>query len=258
MQQGPPPGQTPGSRLASCYRGSVVREILDLPKVQGIIESLVGPGCRFDHHGVHFNPPAAPFEEKFGVPVVAQHTHQDSTIDPRRAFDVQLFYFPHAITPEMGGTRFVPGSHLRVVSEFALARYQNIRGQQKVVCPAGSLFVFHHGMWHGGEVNRSDDTRFMLKIRLNPAVRQCRLWNTDDLDARTGGPRPIFDPHTFLSPDPDAVETILCASEPWFEFDTGRLEFIQRARFWRHLTGDDDFDADYWLTRIENEPGATP
>ncbi len=33
-----------------------------------------------------------------------------------------------------------------------------------------------------------------------------------------------------------------------------RLEYINRARFWRRLTGDETFDADDWLTRIENEP----
>ena len=29
---------------------------------------------------------------------------------------------------------------------------------------------------------------------------------------------------------------------------------MNRARLWRYLTGDDHFDAHYWLTRIENEP----
>ena len=157
-RDGPPAGNPPGTPLSKCYPGTAVREILDLPRVQGIIESLVGPEPFFDHHGVHFNPPARVFEEK-GIPVFAQHTHQDSTIDPRRAFDLQLFYFPHEVTPAMAGTRYVPGSHLRVVSEIAIARYQNVRGQEKVVCPAGTLLACHHGLWHGGEVNRSDETR---------------------------------------------------------------------------------------------------
>ena len=253
-RDGPPPGNPAGTPLDECYRGTPVRELLDLPRVRGIVESLVCPNPRFDHHGVHFNPPAAEREAK-GRRVVSQHTHQDSTIDPRRsAFDVQLFYYPQEVTPEMGGTRYVPGSHLRVVSEASIGRYQNVRGQEKVVCPAGTLMVCHHGIWHGGEVNRSSAMRYMLKIRLGPRVPQVRLWNTDDLSDETLAPRPIFDPTYAAALDPDDVRTILMTPEPWFELDTGRLEFIQRIRLLRALLGDESADVDYWLTRIENEP----
>ena len=248
----PPKASPAGTPLADCYGESVVSEILRLPRVAGIVESLVGPDCRFDHQGVHFNPPASVFDQA-GIRVLAQHTHQDSTIDTRRAFDVQLFYFPHEVTPEMGGTRFIPGTHLRVVSEMACARYQNVRGQQKVVCPAGTLLVCHHGLWHGGEVNRSDERRLMLKIRLNPTVRQTRLWNTADLDDAMAAPQVIFGPD-FLKTDPQNLQSILCEHQPWFEADTGRLEFVNRVRLWRHLVGDERFDAHHWLTRLENEP----
>jgi hypothetical protein len=54
----------------------------------------------------------------------------------------------------------------------------------------------------------------------------------------------------------DFYSWILCHPEPWFEFDTGRLEFVSRVRLWRHLTGDPDFDAHYWLSRLENDPSA--
>ncbi len=244
-------GNPAGTPLGECYAGSVVREILDLPRVQGIITSLVGPDPVFDHHGAHFNPPAADLEA-VGFRPRAQHLHQDSTIDPRRAFDLQLFYFPQEVTPEMGGTRFVPGTHLRIVSEAAVGRYQNMRGQKKVVCPAGTVIAMHHGIWHGGEVNRSDDTRFMFKIRLGPTVPQVRLWNTADLRPEMAAPQPIFD--GTQPPDPEHVQTSLTRPEAWFEMDTGRLEFMNRIRFWRQLLGDEDFDAHYWWTRVENEP----
>jgi|TARA_B100000315_G_scaffold113616_1_gene104154 hypothetical protein len=32
------------------------------------------------------------------------------------------------------------------------------------------------------------------------------------------------------------------------------LDLMSRIRFWRYLLGDEHFDADYWLTRVENEP----
>jgi hypothetical protein len=46
----------------------------------------------------------------------------------------------------------------------------------------------------------------------------------------------------------------LSSFEPWFEGGNGRLEILNRIKFWRFLTGDDNFDAHYWLTRLENMP----
>ncbi len=244
-----------GTPLAECYPAdSAIAKLLALPVVRGAIESLVGTNPRFDHHFLHVTFPPAYFAER-GIPNVSQHTHQDSTIDTRRAFDVQMMYFPHEVTPAMGGTRFVPGTHLRIVSEAAVARYQNVRGQQHVVCPAGTILFLHHGIWHGGGVNRSDALRYMFKIRMNPTVRQLRLWDTSDLPNDHHRQRPIF--LLKEAPDPAHVHTILTTPEPWFEADTGRLEFLNRIRLWRYLLGDDKFDVDYWMTRIENEPAAS-
>jgi len=35
--------------------------------------------------------------------------------------------------------------------------------------------------------------------------------------------------------------------------DTGRLGCLTRINFWRYISGDENFDADYWVTRVENE-----
>lgn len=237
-----------GTPLAQAYpQGSALGRIIELPAVKGAIESLVGSGSVIDHHFLHITFPP----DRTGRALPAQHTHQDSTIDPRQAFDVQLMYFPHAVSREMGGTRFVPGTHLRIVSEAAIGRYQNIVGQQHMVCAAGTLLIVHHGIWHGGGANRSDQLRYMFKIRLCPTRRQCRLWDTSDLDTHAPQ-RPTF--WLGEQPDPEDVHTILTQPEPWHEADTGRLEYLNRIRFWRYLTGDEKFDADYWLTRVENEP----
>ena len=191
-------------------------------------------------------PPA--YHQASGGENVSQHTHQDSTIDPRQAFDLQVMYYPHAVTRPMGGTRFVPGTHLRRVSEVALGRYQNIRGQQHMVCEAGTLLFLHSGIWHGGGVNLADRTRTMFKIRMNPTAPQVRKFDVSTLKPQTEQ-RPIF---LVKSPQPESVEQILMTPEPWFEQDTGRLEFVNRVKLWRYLTGDPAYDADYWLTRLEN------
>lgn len=249
MQSSSIPLVPAGTPLNQAYpAGNALQKLLALPDVAGTIQSLVGKNPVFDHHFLHITFPPAFYED--GGPV-AQHTHQDSTIDPRSAFDIQIMYFPHEVTAEMGGTRFIPGSHLRVVSEASIGRYQNIRGQQHVVCPAGTLLVMHMGIWHGGGANLSDRLRYMHKIRICPTERQARLWDLSDLPDDHYRQRPIF--WTGDQREADDIHTILTTPEPWFEYDTGRLEYMSRIRFWRYLLGDDSFDADYWLTRVEND-----
>ena len=237
-----------GTPLSSAYRqGSAIARMLELPVVAGAIRSLVGEAPVFDHHFLHVTLPPA-YHEASGGENVSQHAHQDSTIDPRQAFDIQIMYYPHAVTRPMGGTRFVPGTHLRKVSEAALGRYQNIRGQQHMVCEAGTLLFLHSGIWHGGGVNLSEQTRTMFKVRINPSVSQVRQFDVSTLEPQTAQ-RPIF---YLKGPQPPSVEQILMTPEPWFEDDTGRLEMINRIKLWRYLTAEPGYDADYWMTRVEN------
>jgi ectoine hydroxylase-related dioxygenase (phytanoyl-CoA dioxygenase family) len=162
--------------------------------------------------------------------------HADAIIDTRTdAFDMQLMYYPREVTLEQGGTLSVPGSHLRRINESDIGRYQNLRGQTRLTCPAGTVVFLHHGIWHGGRRNDSDIRRYMFKIRFNPTVRQLRLWNTDDID------------------DPAVVKE-LNTRFPWYEGATGRLEQVNRARLWRALTGNDIADLDYYLTRMTIRP----
>ena len=242
------PEVSAGTPLSSAYRqGSAIARMLELPAVAGAIRSLVGEAPVFDHHFLHVTFPPA-YHEASGGENVSQHTHQDSTIDPRQAFDIQIMYYPHAVTRPMGGTRFVPGTHLRKVSEAALGRYQNIRGQQHMVCEAGTLLFLHSGIWHGGGVNLSEQTRTMFKVRINPSVSQVRQFDVSTLEPQTAQ-RPIF---YLKGPQPPSVEQILMTPEPWFEDDTGRLEMINRIKLWRYLTAEPGYDADYWMTRVEN------
>ncbi len=204
---------------------SALGKVFRLPEIQGIIESLVGPNPLYDHHAVHT--------------VGATHTqgqiwHADAIIDTRMHFDVQFFYFSHDTPREMGGTMILPGSHFRQISETNIGRYQNFMGQLAMDCKAGTVAVAHHGMWHCAQPNRTARVRYMFKLRLNPTVRQLRLWNTDDID------------------DPE-IPGILSANHKWYGNDD-RLEQVNRIKFWRFLTGDDDFDLHYWLGRLENEP----
>jgi hypothetical protein len=207
--------------------GSFVQRLISVPTVAGAIQSLVGPNPTIDHHAVHVR---QPHEGE------AQKMHGDAIIDTRLdAFDMQLMYYPHAVTLEQGGTLSVPGSHLRQINESDIGRYQNLRGQTRLTCPAGTIVLLHHGIWHGGRRNDSDTLRYMFKIRFNATVRQLRLWNTDDLN------------------EPGVYQE-LTKRFPWYENATGRLEIVNRVKLWRALTGNDAFDLDYWMTRVNNRP----
>ena len=232
-----------GTPLSQCYpEPSALGHMLRMPEIQGIIQSLVGLDPLFDHHAIHVR------QANEGQ---AQGMHGDSIIDTRMHFDVQLMYFPHDVPLEMGGTLVVPGSQYRRINEMDIARYQNFLGQIPMVCKAGSVLALHHGIWHCGRQNKTSQKRYMYKIRLNPRVRQMRLWNTDDLSADLGKHKPIFTRETNAVED---IQTILGKQEPWYEDAAGRLEIVNRVKMWRFLTGDNNFDVHYWLTRLENMP----
>ena len=243
------PNCKPGTYVSQAFpQDHPLSKILAQPVVAGTLKSLIGTNPIFDHHHVHMT-----FPNRSRV----QTNHQDSTIDLRsKNFDIQMIYFPHEVNNKMGGTRYIPGTHLRTVHESQIARYQNIRGQIRVTCPAGTIIFFHHGIWHGGGKNTSDVPRIMYKLRLQPSGSQSLQWDTSDLTEERikSWQRPIF--HAFGKREEDDVPSKLMSHEPWFD-NTSRLEYMNRIRFWRTLLNDAEIDIDYWLTRVENEPAST-
>lgn len=230
---------TSGTPLDELYPDpSPIGAMLRLPRVQGILRSLLGPGPVYDHDWVHV---------RAADDLSEQTLHQDAIIDTGPAFDVQLFWFPHEVAPGEGGTGIVPGSHLRVVNEADIARYQNLLGQRDISGPAGTVAVFHQGLWHRGRANRGPRPRIMYKLRLNPMVPQVRHWDLSDLDQVHNGP----DDHVFATFGTDTAAAMFRRPAPWHEAATSRLETVNRSQLWRYLTGDERFDADWYLTRTE-------
>ena len=224
METGVPRGKA-GAPLAELWTNAAIGRVVRLPQIQGIIHSLVGPDPLYDHHAVH----TVDAHHEHG-----QIWHADAIIDTRLHFDIQLFYFAHDTPREMGGTMFLPGSIYRRISESDIARYQNFLGQMPMVCKAGTVAVAHHGIWHCAQPNLTGRKRYMFKLRLNPTVRQKKLWNTDDID--------------------DAeIPGLLNANHRWYGNEV-RLEVVNRIKLWRFLTGDENYDVSYWLSRLENAP----
>ncbi len=227
-----------GTVLADAYPAdSAFGRMVRVPAVAGAIRSLVGDGPVVDHHFVHI---------KTAGDLHAQGLHSDAIIDDGPAFDIQLFWFPHDVASREGGTRFVPGSHLRRVNMDDVARYHHLAGEQFFTGVAGTVVIFHQGLWHAGAPNHGSRDRVMGKLRLNPTVPQVRLWDTSDLDDRNRA-----DDHIWARTDAGMVAAELRRSEPWFEPSVHRLETVQRAKLWRYLTGDEGFDVDWYLTRTE-------
>ena len=227
-----------GTVLADAYPAeSAFGRMVRVPAIAGAIASLVGADPVVDHHFVHL---------KAAGDLHAQGLHCDAIIDEGPAFDIQLFWFPHDVAPREGGTRFVPGSHLRRVNMDDVARYQHLSGEQYFSGDAGTVVIFHQGLWHAGAPNHGSRDRVMGKLRLNPTVPQVRLWDTSDLAERNRG-----DDHMWARMDPGMVASTLRGTEGWYEPSVHRLETVQRARLWRHLTGDAEFDVDWYLPRTE-------
>jgi hypothetical protein len=215
-----------GRPLAGAFpAGGPVDRLLTLPRLRGIIASLVGPEPLYDHHALHVVAAGC---------VRAQGWHADAAIDARAHFDLQLLYFPHDTPRAMGGTMILPGSQLRRVHEFEVAAYQNFAGQLPTACGAGTVLALHHGLWHCAQPNHSRSPRFMFKLRLQPTYRQLRLYHG-------------------RADEQEAIATALTSAEPWMGTDH-RLEIIQRIRLWRLLSGDPGFDCEHWLGRLENDP----
>jgi hypothetical protein len=224
MEEGLPRTKA-GTPLPEIWADTPIGEVFSMPEIQGIYRSLVGPAPLYDHHAIH----TVDVGKEQG-----QIWHADAIIDTRMHFDIQFFYFAHDTPREMGGTAFLPGSHYRQVSESDIARYQNFKGQTTMVCEAGTVAVAHHGIWHCAQPNLTDMKRYMFKLRLNPTVKQTRLWDTADMD------------------DPKIMKA-LNENHGWYGNEV-RLEYVNRIKFWRFLTGDASFDMSYWMSRIENGP----
>ena len=130
---------------------------------------LVGPEPTVDHHAVHIR------KANEGE---AQNLHGDAIIDVRPTRSTSSSAHPQDVTlgdgrhPERA--RQPPAPDQRV-------RHRPVPeplGQTRLVCPAGTVQLLHHGIWHGGRKNDSAIDRY---VQTPPNRRQVRLWNLEDL-----------------------------------------------------------------------------
>ncbi|HTK06908.1 MAG TPA: phytanoyl-CoA dioxygenase family protein [Ktedonobacteraceae bacterium] len=207
------------------HQSEALQAVFELPQVKGAVQSFVGVNPVYDHSFLHI---VGPSKAK------AQEWHADSIIDVRPfAFDIQAFYFAHDAPAEMGPTLVLPGSHLRKVNTASIARYKNIVGQRQLVAKAGTIVFMHHGIWHCAQPNHTNQMRYVFKLRLRPGQVQRGLFNTEGYQ------------------DPEVTGIIDQGYQRW-QGNEARLEHVQRAKFWRYVTGDDHVDVSFEraLTRM--------
>ncbi len=199
-------------------QGSVYKQIIEMPIVQGAIQSLVGTKPLFDHFRIHRTLPT----EVKGVESFLQ-MHQDCMLDMRPfSFDINVSIYPQAVSKDMGGTLLLPGSQYRKVHNANIHRYQHVRGSKQLVCEAGTVVIWHGNLWHSGRPNRSDSDRIMFLARFNPLQAQQKLWDMSDLDQ-------------------EAVAQLMLRGHPWIGGEHP-VEWLNRIRQWRYMSGDNNFD----------------
>ena len=143
----------PGSRITD-----EVPELLELvrhPQVQGVVQSLLGPGYQL-HPRRHFynNQPGSQ----------SQGWHVDAATPDHMLRGLVLFYYPQDVDLTMGPTILVPGTQFRDAPMDRMTSYANIRGQKNFAGPAGTMVVLHPDLWHARSLNRSQKPRYMIKF----------------------------------------------------------------------------------------------
>ncbi len=209
-------------------RSQALREVFRLPKIRGIIESLVGPGWHYHHSFLHIVPGKHKQAQEYHVDM--QEMFPDPTI-----FDMQPFYFMHDTPLEMGPTLVLPGSHMRRACSSSVGRYKNILGQRHLVAKAGSVAFLHSNIWHCAQPNATDRTRYVFKMRTSPQVKQTRLFQMEGYDS-------------------EDVLNMLRKGHPWMANES-RKDMFQKLYFWRKLAGDDriPIDVQREIPQIEGE-----
>lgn len=150
-------------------------EIWEHPAVIGALTSLLGndyrgPGKLAHCHG-----------NKPGKESV--WTHRDSysdIVEPHRTQRCTCFYYPHRVTAEMGPTLVFPDSQYRQGNPNLIKHYMNIRGQAPLIVDGGTFVITSCNLWHGAAPNKSDVTRYLVKVNVGEAgPRTGPSWNHD-------------------------------------------------------------------------------
>lgn len=141
-------------------RVPALQKIYNSPRVRGALLSILGHDMEMDEHRhLHTVPPGK---------LVSQTWHQDGTnVRHHQTWVCLAMYYPQDVTPEMGPTAILPGTHFRNAPTDQMANYTNIKGTVYLTVKAGTVAITHFDLWHAATLNRSKTPRHMLKFLFN-------------------------------------------------------------------------------------------
>ena len=234
----PPHSRTP---LDECYPlPSAIGEYLRLPQIRGIIDSLVGADPVFDHDWVHHIPGGGTYVQPLHVDASDRldrpHVRRPAVlVSAARSLPARVapVSFPAATSPASDR----PGC-IGTNTSSASNRWRAMPAVSSSSTTASGTPASRIPATTTGGCTRSASTR--------PSLRSASGTPTDFTDVQS----PPTD-HIFARMQPGSVAEIFRTWHPWMGITDYRNDQIQRALLWRYLTGDDDFDVDYYLTRLE-------
>lgn len=133
-----------------------LHDVYNHPKVRGVLVSILGSDMRMNaHRHCHVVSPGHQ----------SQTWHQDGTnVRHHQTRTVLAMYYPQQVTPDMGPTAILPGTHLRNAPTDRMVNYTNIKGAVFLTVKPGTVAITHYDLWHAGTANRSQRHRYMLKF----------------------------------------------------------------------------------------------
>ncbi|MBB6052561.1 HEAT repeat domain-containing protein [Armatimonas rosea] len=175
-----------------------LQQVLDSPELVAALTEVLGEGyVLHPHRFCHNNEPAQQTDDglKAGAGTHAYiGWHQDSHSPLARPRHhacryAMVLYYPQDTPKELGPTQLIPGTQFhRTLTEADYARGFQAAG------PAGTCTLVHFDIAHGGSLNLTDQTRYMVKL----------------VFVRTQEPE-SFDLPTQPAPEPSEIPSLIAA-----------------------------------------------
>jgi hypothetical protein len=147
-------------------RSALFLQYLDRPGVIELAEALHGADCHVIGMTAWVTGPGRPAQRLHAdwQPLVLPEEVME---DPRVQIPVYIttaHYYLDDITPDLGPTAFVPGSHRSGRPPGTEETNWRGREEQTILCAAGDVVVFRSEVWHRGTANTSNRERYLLQV----------------------------------------------------------------------------------------------
>ncbi len=177
--------ELPGSRLPEFVEIEAImeyhQELFDMvehPYVFPRVRQLVGGDIAVIDHAYYVTPPGGVVAGSAWHTDLGRRIH--GVYNPRSILMVRVMYALDDVGPDDGATLVLPGSH-RFAADVAVPRVEvpeQMPGSVRMVCAAGSAYLFNGNLLHCPGNNRGTRTRRMLLF--NYGHRWMRMWKGHD------------------------------------------------------------------------------